>query len=231
MTMDASWIATLESLYPAVADLDAALRASVLSAQAHPMRVTAGTPLFDIGAPCAGFPFVLDGEVRVERGSAQGRSLEFYRVGPGDVCVVSASCLFARGTLTAHGVAARDTELVVLGPAGFDAWCADAAFRRFVFGIFAQRLTDLMALVEAVAFQRLDQRLAAALLGHGAVLRLTHQRLADDLGTAREIITRLLQRFERRGWVLLGRERIEIVDAAALRSWSAGHDPGDETAM
>ena len=78
-----------------------------------------------------------------------------------------------------------------------------------------------MALVEAVAFQRLDQRLATALLGHGVVVHASHQALADQLGTVREIVTRLLKQFERSGWVRLARERIELVDAAALRRVAA----------
>jgi len=77
-------------------------------------------------------------------------------------------------------------------------------------------------LAEAVAFQRLDQRLAHTLLGHGAVLRCTHQALADELGTVREIVSRLLSRFERSGWVALGRERIEVLDAPALRALASG---------
>ena len=81
------------------------------------------------------------------------------------------------------------------------------------------------ALAEAVAFQRRDQRLAAALLGHGATLRRTHQELADGLGTARERVTRLLKRFEQRGWVLLGRERIELRDPVAL--WAMASGAGD----
>jgi CRP/FNR family transcriptional regulator len=96
------------------------------------------------------------------------------------------------------------------------------SFRRFVFGIFADRLADLMALAEAVAFQRLDQRLAQALLGHGSTLRSTHQALADELGTVREIVSRLLSRFERAGWVGLGRERIDVLDSAALRAVANG---------
>jgi CRP/FNR family transcriptional regulator len=84
-------------------------------------------------------------------------------------------------------------------------------------------MADLIALAEAVAFQRLDQRLAAALLGHGGTLRITHQQLADELGTVREMVTRLLKRFELAGWVLLGRERIEIRDPAALRQLSSGN--------
>jgi CRP/FNR family transcriptional regulator len=212
----------LLSLYPALAAIPPAEREEVLASQARAARVPAGARLFDEGAPCQGFPLVLDGCVRVARGNASGRSLELYRVTPGELCVVSTSCLFGAGALTAHGETTEATELVLLSPAGFERWVGHEPFRRYVFGVFADRLADLMALAEAVAFQRLDQRLAGALLGHGATLRLTHQALADELGTAREMVTRLLKRFEQRGWVALGRERIELRDSVALRALSAG---------
>lgn len=215
----------LAELYPAVGDLPEALRHDVLSRQTLWLEAPAGATLFEERSPCQGFPMVLGGEVRVARGSAQGRSLELYRVGPGELCVVSASCLFGQQLLSAHGQTTAPTRLAVLSPAALDACCAHEPFRRFVFGVFADRLADLMALAEAVAFQRLDQRLAAALLGHGEVLLTSHQALADELGTVREMVTRLLRRFERSGWLVLGRERIEIRDAAALRRLSAGDLP------
>lgn len=212
----------LSALYPAVAALPADVREEVLATQAQALTVPAGALLFEEGAPCQGFPLVLSGEVQVARGSAGGRSLELYRVTPGELCVASTSCLFGHSALVAHGRSTQETELVVLSPAGFERWVADPAFRRFVFGIFADRLADLMSLAEAVAFQRLDQRLASALLGHGSPLLLTHQALADELGTVREIVTRLLKRFERAGWLSLGRERIDLLDAPALRRLAAG---------
>ena len=216
--MDATTTQRLIELYPMLQSLSASEREPVLTHDARVLQVPAGTRLFDTGAPCQGFPMVLTGAVRVARGSAGGRSLELYRVEPGEICVVSASCLFGQAQLSAHGEATDATELVLLSPAGFDRWVENPAFRRYVFGIFADRLADLMQLAEAVAFQRLDQRLAHALLGRGHELRTTHQALADELGTVREIVSRLLARFERSGWVRLSRERIEIVDAAALRS-------------
>lgn len=212
----------LAELYPALTELPPLLRDEVLTGQTMWLTVPAGATLFEEQSPCQGFPMVLDGEVRVARGSVQGRSLELYRVGPGELCVVSASCLFGHSLLSAHGATTAPTRLAVLSPAALDACCAHEPFRRFVFGVFADRLADLMALAEAVAFQRLDQRLAAALLGHGEVLHTSHQALADELGTVREMVTRLLRRFERSGWLVLGRERIEIRDAAALRRLSAG---------
>lgn len=214
--------ASLLALYPMLGQIDADERAAVLAREAMRATVPAGTVLFREGTPCQGFPMVLQGAVRVARGSPEGRTLELYRVTPGEICVVSTSCLFGQAALSAHGVATLPTELVLLSPAGFSRWAAHEPFRRFVFGVFADRLADLMSLVEAVAFQRLDQRLAHALLGHGAVVSATHQALADELGTVREIVTRLLRRFERAGWVRLARERIEIIDGAALRAHAAG---------
>ncbi len=221
-TADEPLLAPLLAQYPVLAELPAALCRSVLASQAQAVDVPAGQTLFEEGTPCRGFPLLLQGEVRVARGSPQGRSLELYRVQPGELCVASTSCLFGQSTLVAHGVTVLPTRLVLLTPAGFEQWVAVAAFRRHVFGVFADRLADLMALAEAVAFQRLDQRLAAALLGHGPVIAATHQVLADELGTVREIVTRLLRRFERSGWLRLGRERIEIADAAALRQLAGG---------
>ncbi|GAB4034914.1 MAG: Crp/Fnr family transcriptional regulator [Rubrivivax sp.] len=215
----------LLELYPVLAQIPSAARAEVLAREAQRVTVPAGTRLFDEGAPCGGFPLVLSGCVRVARGAPNGRSLELYRVTPGELCVVSTSCLYGHGggaVLSAHGDTTEPSTLVLLSPAGFERWAAHEPFRRYVFGVFADRLADLMALAEAVAFQRLDQRLAAALLGHGATLKLTHQALADELGTAREMVTRLLKRFEQQGWVALGRERIELRDAAALRALAAG---------
>ena len=216
-----AWPPELVAAYPVLAELPASLRAEG-PADLQELNVPAGTVLFEEQAPCRGFPLVLAGEVRVARGSPQGRSLELYRVGPGELCVASACGLFGQSALSAHGQAVAPTRLLLLSPAGFERWTAHAPFRRFVFGIFADRMAELMALVEAVAFQRLDQRLAAALLGRGPTVPTTHQALADELGTVREMVTRLLKRFEQAGWVSLARERIELRDAAALRALAAG---------
>lgn len=212
----------LATLYPVLGESPPPGWREDLVALGPALQVPPGAVLFDEGSPCRGFPFVLSGEVRVARGAPQGRALELYRVQAGEVCIVSASCLFGQATLAAHGATVLPTRLVLLPPALFMRWCDHEPFRRFVFGIFASRLADLIALAEAVAFQRLDQRLAAALLGHGGTLHTTHQQLADELGTVREMVTRLLRRFERSGWVALGRERVDLLDPAALRRLAGG---------
>jgi CRP/FNR family transcriptional regulator len=211
--------------YPVLGSLPEREVGAVFAAEIRRLRVPAGTLMFEEGSPCQGFPMLLEGAIRVARGTPEGRTLELYRVTPGELCVVSTSCLFGSVPLQAHGQTTEACDLVLLTPAGFDRLVRLDAFRRFVFGVFADRLADLMALAEAVAFQKLDQRLAQALLGHGAVIVATHQALADELGTVREIVTRLLKRFERAGWVRLGRERIEVADAPALRALATGGAP------
>jgi CRP/FNR family transcriptional regulator len=164
---------------------------------------------------------VIEGEVKVSRHSGEGRSLELYRVVPGEICLVSSACLFSRSPLSAKGVTTKPTTFILIPPPVFTQWLQAPAFRDDVLGQFAQRMADLTALVDAIAFHRLDSRLAAALLGRGHNLTVTHQLLADELGTVREIITRLLRRFEKDGWVELGRERIQIRNSAALRELAA----------
>ena len=187
------------------------------------LAVAKGTVLFEEHTPCLGFPLLTAGEVRVSRTSGSGRELELSRVGPGELCLVSAASLFAHQGLTGRGVATRDTTLTLLPPSTFQAALAHAPFRDYVLGLFAARLGDLTGLIDAIAFQRLDSRLAAALLGQGPVLHTTHQALADELGTVREIVTRLLHRFEREGWLRLSREAIAVLDPAALRRLADPH--------
>lgn len=203
------------TLYPALVQVEPSLHA--LGAALAPMTVPTGTVLFDANAACSGFPLVLEGEIRVSRRSSDGRSLELYRVVPGELCLASSASLFRSQPLSATGITTKPTRLMLISPTLFAQWLDTPMFRNAVLGLFADRMADLTGLIDAVAFQKLDQRLAAALLGRGSTLILTHQQLADELGTVREIVSRLLRRFEREGWVELAREHIRICDSAALR--------------
>lgn len=202
----------LVNLYPALRSLPAIL------SQLRPVAVPTGAQLFSENQACQGFPLVIQGEVRVSRSASNGRTLELYRVAPGEMCLVSSASLFAQAPLTASGVTTQPTVLAILPPADFATALEHAEFRNYAMGLFAARMTELAALIEAVAFQRLDGRLAATLLGHGQHVRMTHQALADELGTVREMVTRLLHRFERQGLVELSRECIKIQDSIGLRA-------------
>ena len=206
----------LQKLYPALSGV------APLVVGLPTLRVPAGTALFAEQTPCQGFPMVLEGEVRVSRSAPNGRELELYRVQPGQLCLVSSAALFDNRVLSAHGTTTAETTLVLLPPPAFRQALGHESFRDFVLGLFAARMAELTALIEAVAFQRLDARLAGALLGHGPQLHTTHQALADELGTVREIVTRLLRRFEREGLVELSRECITIRNSHGLRVLSSG---------
>lgn len=207
----------LVKLYPALAKVAPA--PGELNARGGAfLQVPAATPLFETGMACQGFPLVMTGEIKVFRSSPDGRSLELYRVSPGELCLVSCASLFRHQEMSARGVTTQPTTLCLIPPPVFDQWLEEPSFRQEVLGLFAERMADLTALVDAVAFRRLDQRLATALLGRGQSIAITHQALADELGTVREIVTRLLRRFEREGWIELAREQVRIVDGAALRS-------------
>jgi CRP/FNR family transcriptional regulator, anaerobic regulatory protein len=210
-------IVALRALFPALAQASAETIARIVEHGIH-RKVAAGTVLFDAHTPCAGFPLVLAGTVKVLQRYPNGRELPLYRVRPGESCLLSGSCLLGHSDYTASGIAETDVELLIVRPDEFNALIAsDEAFRTHVFSLFGERLSTLLALVEAIAYQKLDQRLAALLLARGDDIRATHQALADELGSVREIVSRLLKSFEDRGWVDLSRERIAIVDRAALQ--------------
>ena len=213
--------AELAALYPVVAALPHAL-AERLNAELRIVEVVSGTVLFDEHATCGGFPFVISGALRVVKASASGRELPLYRVLPGESCIITSSCLLGHAAYNARGVAVAPTRLAVMPPPLFEALLAFAPFRAFVFQLFAERMAELMQLVEEVAFRKLDQRLAGQLLGKGRVVRATHRELAEDLGSVREIVSRLLKGFAEQGLVRLGREEIEILDAAGLRGVANG---------
>jgi CRP/FNR family transcriptional regulator len=210
----------LANLYPALATLPQDARARLAAAQF--VRLPAGSRVFDERQACQGFPLVLRGGIRVVKSAPNGRELPLYRVAPGETCVVSSACLLGHHDYNARGITEEETELLLLPAPVFDELMQCGPFRAFVFGIFSERVAELMQLVEEVAFRKLDQRLAALLLGKGRVLRATHQQLADELGSVREIVSRLLKGFSAQGLVALGREQIEILDAAGLRRLAGG---------
>ncbi|WP_022669298.1 Crp/Fnr family transcriptional regulator [Desulfospira joergensenii] len=202
--------------YPVFSGMDPELAAGMLS-RAGLTRLAAGTKIFDELNPCNGFPFVLSGTLRVFKRSVNGRELSLYKVSAGDVCVVTAGCLLGHAPYNASGLVKEDTELVMMTAQDFHQSLRTKAFREFVFSSISRRILELMQLVEEVAFQKLDRRLAALLIRQKNHLKVSHQELADELGTVREMITRLLNSFSDAGLIQLGREKIVILNESALQ--------------
>ncbi len=198
-------------------------RLEELLAESELVRAPKGAVLFEPGQPCRGFPLVLEGSVRVTKSSAGGRELVLYRVDPGQSCLLSGGCLLGHSDYSARGLAEEDVTLLSIPPAMFQSLMVEfEPFRRLVFSMYGERLAEVMELVDEVAFRRLDQRLAQLLIRRGPVIEATHQKLADELGSVREIVSRLLRSFEGRGWVRLERERITLVAPKPLAALAAG---------
>ncbi|WP_394778053.1 Crp/Fnr family transcriptional regulator [Undibacterium sp.] len=211
--------ARILELYPLLKELDEP-ELDKLFANATYMKVPEGALMFDENQPCMGFPLLISGSARVIKSSASGRDLHLYQVLPGETCILTSSCLLANEPYRARGVVQDELELVVLPPGSFKQLFSQLEqFRNQVFNRFSERLTELMNLVTAVAFQKLDQRLAAFLLSKSNPVSMTHQSIADELGSFRELVSRLLKDFEHKGWVRLERGLIHVLDAGAVKKF------------
>lgn len=212
----ANWIAAfpgLQSLEPEIA--------KPLIETTRIVRLPAGTRIFGPGQAPNAYLLLIDGNVRVQQVSETGREIVLYRVSAGESCALTTACLMGYEDYQAEGIAETDVEAAAIPRATFDDLIAkSAAFRRFVFTAFSVRITNLMRVIDEVAFSRIDVRLAHHLLQLGGPqnrVDLTHQQLASELGTAREVVSRQLNEFQRRGWIATSRGAIDIIDATALR--------------
>lgn len=193
--------------------------------------LSAGEYFYHKGDHCPHFALLGSGSLRVFQPSASGREITLYWVEPGNTCMVNMLCAFLGDGSPATAVVEQDVEAVLLSADTFRHWLGQSKpVQEFLFRALSQRLTGVMALVEEVAFQRLDQRLADALIRRFAKLAgnaaeqqqqpleiiATHEDIAVELGSSREVISRLLKEFQRQGAVSLGRGRIQIQSTEML---------------
>lgn len=181
----------------------------------------AGTVIFGPEKTPDSLLMLLDGTVRVQQLSEQGREIVLYRVHAGESCVLTNACVLAFEDSAAEGIAETDITAAAIPRDVFDELVSRSpSFRRFLFSAYSKRITDLFMVIEEIAFQRMDIRLAQKLLElvrADGIIKTTHQKMAAELGTAREVVSRQLAEFQRRGWVAQSRGTIELLDEAALR--------------
>ncbi|MGB0681904.1 MAG: Crp/Fnr family transcriptional regulator [Magnetovibrionaceae bacterium] len=207
--------------FPDLAALDADC-AALLDGNIQSAHLDPGTTVFRAGDPCGAFILLVEGSVRVQQITEQGREIVLYRVEPGQTCILTTACLLGDASYEAEAVVEAPTDALLLSVDVFNRLLASSdVFRRFVFTAYSKRMTQLMQLTGEVAFGRKDIRLAAKLLeqaDEAGRVALTHQALAVELGTAREVVSRLLKEFERKGWLALGRGTITLTDPNGLRA-------------
>lgn len=214
--MDASWISKFKGLNRLPADIRHELETG-----SEIVSVPEGTVIFRPGQTADNLWLLLDGSVKVQQKSETGREVFLYRVHAGESCVLTTACMLAFEDYSAEGTSETAVKAVAIPRKTFDDLVAKSpVFREFVFTAYSRRITDLFTLIDDIVFQRMDVRLASRLLelaDASNVVHATHAVLGTELGTAREVISRTLAEFQRRGWVqqsrgevrLLGREGLE----------------------
>jgi CRP/FNR family transcriptional regulator len=209
----------LQQLYPAISGLNEDARKRLVD-RAQTINVPTGAIAFHKGDACKSFILVLEGQVRVQLSSEGGREVVLYRVKPGGTCALTTSCLIGKEEYPAEAVIEEDITALMIPDRDFRQALLDSeVFRQFVFQGFSRRLCNIVSRMETVALKTIDQRLAQHLLkgDDNSLSNITHQVLAAEIGTAREVVSRKLKRFESDGLIRSSRGRVEIVDRDSLR--------------
>ncbi|MEL6640729.1 MAG: Crp/Fnr family transcriptional regulator [Pseudomonadota bacterium] len=183
-----------------------------------------GTCIFQPGDEGGAFLIVTQGTVRVEQTNPEGRTVVLYRVNAGDSCVLTTTCLLTGEPYAGYGYAEGDITAVAIPAGRFHSLMAeDPAFQRMAFRGFAQRVAELTHVIDDLLMHRTDLRLARWLSRHGdgTDVQMTQQGIAQELGTAREVVSRALKSFEKAKWIKIGRGTVTICDAQALAHHSA----------
>jgi CRP/FNR family transcriptional regulator, anaerobic regulatory protein len=208
-----SWM----SLFPELEALEESNKKLLLQ-YARIVEAPVGTIGYQEGDHCSGYVLRLKGRSRVYKMSASGREILLYRVGAGETCVITTTCLLGNSQYPASTIVEEEIQDVIVPDAIFQRLMIDSpVFRQYVMQNYGALISDLIVLLDEVAFQTLDARLAKCLLDVGNnTIQRTHQQIADELGTAREVISRQLKRLEQKGWLSMGRGVIEIQQRGEL---------------
>lgn len=207
------WLAA----FPDLSELEGSAKELLLK-YARIVDAPVGTVGYREGGPCGAYVMRLAGRSRVFKMSTSGREILLYRVHAGETCVITTTCLLGNSDYPASTIVEEAITDVIIPAAAFNQLMIDSkVFRTFVMTNYGALISDLIVLLDEVAFHNLDARLAKLLLEAGSdSVKRTHQQIADELGTAREVVSRQVKRFEQKNWVALGRGQVEILDREAL---------------
>ena len=188
-------------------------------------KIVKGKDVFIEGDHCDAIALLISGVVRVYKIGETGREITLYRFGLGESCILTANAILSQQSFPAIATVEQDAEAVMIPAEKFREWVTrHDMWRKFVFDLLSQRLSSVMAIVDEVAFQRMDVRVASLLLTRSRVqnpIRITHQEIAAELGSSREVISRLLEDFSERGFIGVRRGEVEILDPEGLGARNA----------
>ncbi|MCB1060706.1 MAG: Crp/Fnr family transcriptional regulator [Calditrichaeota bacterium] len=207
----------------------ASLQKEILS---HTQQATlpGGVEVYREGETCQRVAFVGEGSIRVFKRHDGGREITLYHVRQSESCILTTSCVLTGQRYPATAVVENDhpVEAAIISPEKFYNWVHEhQVVRDYVFHMMSHRISDMMALIEEITFGKMDNRIAHFLIekftGEGTFLRsihITHEQIADELGTAREVVSRLLKEFEKAGALELGRGRVRMTNERLLRAFA-----------
>lgn len=222
--LDSETFARIVRLLPWLGTADARLGRELREA-AYRVRIPPGHDVFVEGDGVESIALLLSGVVRVYKVAETGREITLYRFGEGESCILTANAILSRQTFPAIATVEQEAEAVLIPAAVFRDWVRRYdPWRDFLFELLAQRLAGVMELVEEVAFRRLDVRIAGLLLAHsrrGNPIAITHQQIAAELGSSREVVSRVLAHLADEGLIRLGRGSITVLDEKALARLAA----------
>jgi len=183
-------------------------------------RVPANSVIAEPGVKCAQLALLLSGQVRVYKLAESGREITLYRIERGETCVLTTSCILNSSVFTALAVTESPVEAILLPAVFIRKWLDEyACWRTFVFALVTRRLDNLMTTIDEVAFRRMDVRIARWLdsaADREGLVSATHQKIADELGTSREVVSRILKDFELQGCITLHRGSVQLLDIQRL---------------
>jgi len=185
-----------------------------------------GQPICSQGSACEHLALILNGSARIYKLGENGREITLYRISTGQSCILTASCIASHQPFPAYAECEEDLDVILIPADTLHRWIAESsAWRDYVFGLVAQRMADIISLVEEVVFSRVDRRIASYLLKrHQAnkqpIVQATHQEIASDLGTSREVVSRILKDFEVKSLIQVSRGSIKLLEINALEAKS-----------
>jgi CRP/FNR family transcriptional regulator len=189
---------------------------------AYLTKIPKGHDVFLEGSQVDAIALLISGVVRVYKIGETGREITLYRFGNGQSCILTANAILSQKTFPAVATVEKEAEAVMIPADTFRHWVVHYdLWREFVFELLSQRLSTVMAIVDEIAFRRMDARVASLLLARVYAqnpIRITHQQIASELGSSREVISRLLEDFSERGLIRSSRGEIEILDLQGLEA-------------
>jgi CRP/FNR family transcriptional regulator len=219
---------TIASIFPSWEKFNTAMKMDFLT-QSNSICLPAGQFICLEGDICNHLPIIISGSARVYKIGESGREITLYHLERGDSCIMTASCIVSQKNFPAFAVSETEVEAITIPASILREWVKDnSCWQEYIFGLLSQRLANVIEIVEEVAFRRMDCRIASYLLNNGGnnsnTLRITHEAIARELGSSREVVSRILKTFEKQELLSLSRGTIQlknyqkIVKIAQLRN-------------